>query len=118
MHSDDKSRKRYSRGMVLFEMYFGERKMSWHCALWESSDEEGTWVQIQTVFIGGGIPISFVAHAECLDKAICNNATNIHDNIKMCIEDIKTRDKLLSIGESLQDAGLKIMKQIDEEDLS
>ena len=55
--------------------------MSWHCNCEDSTNENKAWVHVHVAFIDGGIPITFVCHADCLRKAICENKNVLIDGM-------------------------------------
>lgn len=75
--------------------------MSWHCNCNDSTNEDKPWVHVHVAFVEGGIPITFVCHADCLRKAICeDNGTlisgmsNLDDIFIEKINDIKSKKGL------------------------
>ena len=71
--------------------------MSWHCMCEDSTDNKEPWVKVQVAFIDGGIPFSFVMHAECLRKAVCEaeegvikeGTDNLNEDFEIRIKDAK-----------------------------
>jgi hypothetical protein len=74
--------------------------MSWHCNCKNSTDEKKPWVHVHVAFVDSGIPITFVCHADCLRKALCESngviideMDNINDTFLERLKDIENDKK-------------------------
>lgn len=67
--------------------------MSWHCNCDDSTNEKKPWVHVHVAFIEGGIPITFVCHADCLRKAICEDKGEIINGMDSINEEFLYRMK-------------------------
>lgn len=102
--------------------------MSWHCFCDDSTNEKKPWVHVHVAFIDGGIPITFVCHADCLRKAICEDKGILREGMGSIddefLDRIKERGKtmmltdedkeLIGKGTFIQQTGLLVEHFNDE----